>query len=81
MIVKDRAEAQAIVDSFTVTTGQFKAVHAVSALMLLGEESYLRLCRDRTRRHGPKPAMIYPWNVLDYLTGVVTPKEKRAGTK
>lgn len=76
MIVANRQDAQAIVDSYTVTMGQFKAVHAVSALMLLGEDNYLRLLKDKTRRMGPRRDMFYPWNVLDYLNGVVTHKEK-----
>ena len=78
MIVANRQEAQAIVDLYTVTMGQFQAVHAVAALMLLGEESYLRLCKDNFRRHGPRKWTFYPWNVVDYLSGAVPVREKQA---
>lgn len=64
-----RDEAQAEVSAVTMLVGNFQAVKLRDANRLLGDEVYNQLCHDKLRHLGPAEGYVYPWNVVDYLTG------------
>lgn len=71
-----REQAQVRVDEVTCSVGQLKAVTHVHAFALFKNDSdYHRMMKDPVRNLGPAPGYIYPWNVVDYLSGYRTPRE------
>ncbi len=63
----ERHEAEEIALRLAQQLGPCKAVSAVSALAILGEERFERMKRDPIRKNGPCKDWFYPWNVADYL--------------
>lgn len=63
-----REDAQRIVDERTFNVDVFRAISIESAREVLGAERLARLLNDPIRRIGPGPQVLYPWNVVDYLS-------------
>lgn len=63
----DRSDCEALVAPHVVMVEQYQAVSAPKAHVILGDEKYQRLLRDKVRGLGPVPGTFYPWNVVDYL--------------
>jgi hypothetical protein len=67
------------VDVVTVRIAQYAAVALTNAERLLGEKDFARMMKNPVRNKGPREGFIYPWNVVDYLSGYRTEAEKRSG--
>ena len=72
----DRQTAEEIVTPYILKVNGYQAIHRLSAFIILGVKLYTELSTDKVRRQGPKPGFIYPWNIVDYLSGYVKPNAK-----
>lgn len=73
----DRKTAEEIVSPYIINVHGYHAIDRLSAFIILGDKLYTELSTDKVRRQGPKPGLIYPWNIIDYLSGYVKPNVKQ----
>ncbi len=71
-----REEAEIVVAPYVSHIGKMKGVRHDIACNLLGEVDYERMMKNPVRNLGPDVSHVYPWNVIDYLSGYRTPREK-----
>lgn len=50
------------------TEHKFKGITHEAAKVLLGEARFAAMMADRIRSLGPVSGVVYPWNVVDYLS-------------
>lgn len=65
--IVSRADAQELVDRYTVAVQQYRGVPQSDVTRLLGDRAAM-LRSDPIRKLGPTPDFVYPWNVVDYLS-------------
>jgi len=71
-----RADASLLVKNVTARTDRgFAYVRNEETISLLGDDDFVRMMRDPVRNLGPLPYTVYPWNVIDYLSGYRTSRE------
>jgi len=71
----NREDAQLLVDNVTLRVDQYAAVSTAEARSLLGEIDYERMMKNQVKNKGATVVTVYPWNIVDYLSGYRTPKE------